>query len=122
MLRVVLRNLLSNAIKFSQLGGEINIVASSQDALVQVSVEDHGIGMDAAWYENLIENGRPEVKSGTSGEKGTGFGLLITKDFVEMNGGELLCKSEIGKGTIFSFVGPFRLSQTVEEESQNDLK
>ena len=103
MLRVIIRNLLSNSIKFSHEKGEIRVSAYMSDSYVCVSIRDYGVGMNPVWYENLVKTGKPEVKSGTKGEKGSGFGLLITKDFVEMNGGELICKSTIGEGTEFIF-------------------
>ena len=106
MLRVVLRNLLSNGIKFSYEGGTIHVSSSIQNDEIQVSVEDHGVGMNPIWYEELVKTGKPEVKPGTKGEKGNGFGLLITKDFVEMNGGLLSCESEENKGTKFTFTIP----------------
>ncbi len=106
MLRVILRNLLSNAIKFSHDGGVINVSSNLNKNEILVSVQDHGVGMNPVWYDELVKTGKPEVKPGTKGEKGNGFGLLITKDFVEMNGGTLRCESEENKGTKFTFSGP----------------
>ncbi len=102
MLRVILRNLISNGIKFSYEQGLIEISTTSTDEEISVHVRDYGVGMNPVWYENLVKTGNPEVKSGTKGEKGNGFGLLITKDFVEMNGGTLICESELEKGTTFT--------------------
>lgn len=103
MLRVVLRNLLSNGIKFSYEGGTIRISSVTNEEAVQVSIQDHGVGMNPVWYDELVKTGKPAVKPGTKGEKGNGFGLLITKDFVEMNCGKLICESEENKGTKFTF-------------------
>ncbi len=101
MLRVVFRNLLSNAIKFSPEKSEVLIFSKTIDDSIVLGIKDHGLGMNPEWYEELIEKGKPEVKVGTKGEKGKGFGLLITKDFVEMNDGVLECESSIGEGTTF---------------------
>ncbi|MEP1035308.1 sensor histidine kinase [Ekhidna sp.] len=106
MLRVILRNLLSNAIKFSHEGGVISVSAYAANDKISVSIQDYGIGMNPVWYDELVKTGKPAVKAGTKGEKGNGFGLLITKDFVEMNGGSLLCESEEEKGTKFTFSIP----------------
>lgn len=106
MLRVILRNLLSNSIKFSHEKSTIHIAAIASADEVCVSIHDHGIGMNPVWYEKLMETGKPEVKAGTKGEKGNGFGLLITKDFVEMNGGVLTCESAENEGTKFTFSIP----------------
>lgn len=102
MLRVVLRNLLSNAIKFSYEGGSIKVSSIAENGKLNLKVMDQGLGMNPKWYDELIQSGKPAVKEGTKGEKGSGFGLLITKDFVEMNGGTLTCESKEGKGTTFT--------------------
>ncbi|MFK7952401.1 MAG: ATP-binding protein [Ekhidna sp.] len=102
MLRVIIRNLISNAIKFSNEDSTISISSTEQVNSINISIKDEGIGMDPSWFENLIEKGKPDVKEGTKGEKGKGFGLLISKDFAEMNGGKLICESEEGAGTTFT--------------------
>ena len=101
MLRVVIRNLLSNAIKYSHKGGKIVLSCSESDSLTRMSIQDYGLGMDPEWFQKLVDSGKAMVKEGTMGEKGTGFGLLISKDFVEMNDGSLICESEEEKGTTF---------------------
>ncbi|RIV71143.1 sensor histidine kinase [Flagellimonas aequoris] len=101
MLKVMLRNLISNAIKFSSNGQKIIIWSQRNASSVDIGVQDFGMGMDIHWYDKLKDEERPQTRKGTKGEKGTGFGLLITKDFVEMNGGEMICESEIDHGTNF---------------------
>lgn len=102
MFRVIIRNIMSNAIKFSNENSKINISSIRGKSSVRISIKDDGIGMNPGWYDNLIKEGKPNVKEGTKGEKGKGFGLLISKDFAEMNGGKLLCESEEGIGTTFT--------------------
>lgn len=101
MLKVMLRNLISNAIKFSTNGQKIIVWSQRNPDSVDIGVQDFGMGMNVHWYDKLRDDKRPQTRKGTKGEKGTGFGLLITKDFVEMNKGEMLCESEMGKGTNF---------------------
>ena len=101
MLKVVLRNLVSNAIKFSKKGQKINLWSKLHSNGIELGVQDFGMGMDSDWFKNLKSNERPGSRRGTEGEKGTGFGLIISKDFVEMNGGEMICESEVNKGTSF---------------------
>ncbi|TDT46632.1 signal transduction histidine kinase [Maribacter spongiicola] len=101
MLKVILRNLTSNAIKFSEKGQKIILSSKCTSDIVEIGVKDFGLGMNTNWQNTTESNGAPEVRQGTVGEKGTGFGLMITKDFVEMNGGTISCKSEINKGTEF---------------------
>jgi len=101
MLKVILRNLTSNAIKFSKNGQKIILWSQRNADSVEIGVRDFGIGMDTNWYSKLRNDEKPQTRKGTKGEKGTGFGLLIAKDFVEMNGGEMICDSELDKGTNF---------------------
>ncbi len=101
MLNVILRNLISNAIKFSPSGQKIVLWSKRSGGYIDVGVKDFGVGMNTDWFEDLEKDGRPQTRKGTKGEKGTGFGLLIAKDFVAMNGGELICESEVDKGTNF---------------------
>lgn len=101
MLKVILRNLTSNAIKFSKEGQKIILSSNCTSDIVTIGVKDFGLGMNTDWQNSTDNNSGPTVRKGTIGEKGTGFGLMITKDFVEMNGGEIICMSEINKGTEF---------------------
>jgi PAS domain S-box-containing protein len=99
----VIRNLISNSIKFTKEGGRIIIRAIKENGLVQFSVSDDGVGMDQSKLESLFKKETYITTSGTKGEKGSGLGLSLCKDFVEKNGGELKVESEVGKGTTISF-------------------
>ncbi len=108
MIKTVIRNLINNAIKFSHMGGEIIASAKffSKDMLV-ISIKDSGIGIDKKTAENLFrldvnQNSRP----GTKGEKGTGLGLILCKDFVKKHGGNIWIESENGAGSCASFTIP----------------
>lgn len=101
MFKIILRNLTSNAIKFSKKGQKVILSSKKDSDLIEIGVQDFGIGMNSNWYKNLENDSMPKTTLGTKGEHGTGFGLLITKDFVEMNGGEMFCESEINQGTEF---------------------
>ncbi|MEM9896691.1 MAG: sensor histidine kinase [Bacteroidota bacterium] len=119
MLKVVMRNLLSNAIKFSHEHSEIVITTELQADFLHLSFSDTGVGMNPEWFQNLMKAGKPEVKAGTKGEEGKGFGLLITKDFVELNGGKLSCESQKGRGTTFSISIP--IEKGVEREDELEV-
>lgn len=106
MTEFIIRNLLSNAIKFSQRNSEIMMKAFEKDGNVRIEVIDSGIGMSEARIRKLMEMNAGITRRGTEKEKGTGLGLLISKEFIEKNGGQLDIESEPGKGTVFSFSLP----------------
>lgn len=97
----VVRNLLNNAIKFSEKSNPIKVVADQlNDYVVLLSVQDFGVGMSPAQTEHLF---KPQLTSrvGTSGERGTGLGLLLCKELLVVNKGYIAVESEVGKGTQF---------------------
>lgn len=106
ILKTIFRNLITNAIKFTPVCGHINISARTTQSMLQVDVCDTGIGMDVDTIESLFKIGETRSTEGTKGERGTGFGLLLCKEFVEKHGGEIWVESELGKGTVFSFTMP----------------
>jgi signal transduction histidine kinase len=101
----ILRNLISNAIKFSNPNSTIEVVGMNVGDFAQISVQDHGIGMTKEHLSKIFKPEEHISTPGTQSEKGTGFGLLLCKNFVERNGGYLEVESEVGKGTnIFVFL------------------
>ena len=107
MINSVLRNLISNAIKFTHNGGIIDISAEAGRNDLFVSVSDTGIGMDETTLDSLFDIVSKKSRPGTNEEEGTGLGLILTKEFIEKNGGEISVNSEPGKGTTFTFSLPF---------------
>lgn len=107
MVKTVYRNLLSNAIKFTPDGGSITSKTEDHGDYIRLSVCDSGMGMSADFMENIFKVGRSDLKRvGTKGEKGTGLGLMLCKEFVEKHGGTMAVESEVGKGSTFSFTLP----------------
>lgn len=102
ILKVILRNLISNALKFSSKGQKVVLWSQENSENIEIGVKDFGTGMDPNWFDRIKSGDRPKSTRGTSGEKGTGFGLLIAKDFVEMLEGEMRCESEMDEGTNFT--------------------
>ena len=97
----IIRNLLSNAIKFSYEGGTIHIdgeLASHNEVIV--SVKDNGMGISTD-QQAVFLTSNLKVNFGTQNEKGSGLGLLLTKDFIKANQGRIWLESEGGKGTTF---------------------
>jgi signal transduction histidine kinase len=103
-LRRILLNLLSNALKFTQKGGRVEIRAEQQDKeRVSVSVSDTGVGIAPEDLARLFDKYEQTRSRATRGEKGTGLGLYITKQLVELHGSEITVTSEPSKGSTFSF-------------------
>jgi signal transduction histidine kinase len=106
MMNTVVRNLISNALKFTDSGGTITVSVRQDDTCIKVSVADTGIGIDAKHVPQLFQIDAKYQRKGTANEQGTGLGLILCKEFVERNGGEIWVKSEVGKGTTFTFTLP----------------
>ena len=103
MIEFVIRNLLSNAIKFSHRNNQVQIKALRQNGSVIIEVKDFGVGLSENRIKKLQEMNSTISSRGTEKEKGTGLGLLISKEFIEKNNGILFIQSEAGKGSAFSF-------------------
>ncbi|WP_298544889.1 hybrid sensor histidine kinase/response regulator [uncultured Aquimarina sp.] len=107
MLSFVIRNLLANAIKYSLDEGIIAIETEFLIDSLKVSIKDNGIGMSSETLENLFKDRTVDTQTGTSGEMGTGLGLVLCKDLIEQSGGSISVKSVLGKGSEFIFVIPY---------------
>ena len=107
MFKIILRNLISNAIKFSNNRGVINIYTEKNIDEVTITVSDNGIGIDENILRKLWDYTLTASTLGTAGEKGTGFGLLLCKDFVEKHNGRIWVETKLGKGGDFKFTIPY---------------
>ncbi len=108
MILTVMRNLLSNAIKFTSFEGKcsFNSELLPNENLIKVSLVDTGIGIPPEKIENLFKIDKSFTTPGTDNELGTGLGLILCKEFVEKNGGNIWVESEIGVGSKFIFTVP----------------
>lgn len=106
MLNTVIRNLIFNAIKFTGKNGNILIKAEKKEAHVEVCIQDNGIGMNEKVLSSIFTVDQNKRKLGTEGEKGTGLGLILCKEFVEKHGGQIWIESEPEKGTKVFFTLP----------------
>lgn len=102
-LGLILRNLLSNAIKFTKPGGFVHIDAEQDMEAVAISVRDNGSGMSEELIRQLFEDVQLHSLEGTEGEKGSGLGLLVTRQFIMRSGGKLSVESKPGEGSVFQF-------------------
>jgi signal transduction histidine kinase len=103
MINTVLRNLICNAIKFSRSEDEIAVTANHMEDFVEVLIVDKGVGMNHESLGKLFRIDTYYSTSGTMGESGTGLGLIICKEFVEKNNGNIKATSQEGEGTTLSF-------------------
>lgn len=107
MVNLIIRNLLSNAIKFTDIDGMVTLTCArfGKDQM-SISITDTGVGISEENINKLFKIDEYYSTSGTSGEGGTGLGLIIGKEFVEKNEGKLSVDSKVGEGTTFSFSLP----------------
>jgi two-component system, sensor histidine kinase and response regulator len=106
MISTVMRNLITNAIKFTKPGGKIIISVTEAPNEVMISVTDSGIGIPRNRIDKLFHIYESYSTPGTQNEKGTGLGLVLCKEFIKKHGGNIHVKSEVGKGSVFSFTIP----------------
>jgi signal transduction histidine kinase len=105
-LRRVLVNLVSNAVKFTPKGGRVDISGGREGGMVRVQVSDTGVGVTPEDLPHLFDKYEQGSSRAPRREKGTGLGLYITRQLVELHGGEINAASEVGKGSTFSFTVP----------------
>ena len=106
MISVVLRNLVSNALKFSYAGSKVELFLTKKGKFVEFEIKDEGTGIRKDELDQLFKIGSSVAKSGTENEQGTGIGLILSKEFIEKNGGRIAAESEFGKGSRFTFTLP----------------
>ncbi|WP_052670797.1 hybrid sensor histidine kinase/response regulator [Draconibacterium sediminis] len=106
MISTVFRNLISNAIKFTNIQGNIEISCCKQNEFHEFCITDDGIGMNEKTKNELFNLNSKTQRTGTSKESGTGLGLLLCKEFVEKNGGEISVSSKENEGSTFCFTLP----------------
>lgn len=109
-LNSILRNLTSNAIKFSYEGRTVTFSAHQKKDHIIISVEDEGVGIEKERQKDIFRAG--STTWGTEGEKGTGLGLALCKEFVEQNGGEIWVVSKVGSGSTFFVTFPTNTFKT----------
>ncbi len=112
-LRRIVVNLLSNALKFTPKGGRITVsLERASNAHVRISVADTGVGIASDDLPLLFDKYEQARHRSTRGEKGTGLGLYITRQLVELHGGAIYVASEVGHGSTFSFTLPIEGNNT----------
>ncbi len=118
MIKTIMRNLISNALKFTKKGGKVTISATKNEKMATVRVTDTGIGISSKVQNKLFRIDQSFSTLGTQDEKGTGLGLILCKEFVEKNNGEIWVDSELDKGTTFYFTLPL---ENMDANKNNDV-
>ncbi|MDP2338158.1 MAG: PAS domain S-box protein [Bacteroidota bacterium] len=113
MLTTIFQNLISNAIKHSYPGGTISINTDLAENQLEVIVSDTGVGMNDETLNRLFQIGEQVSVPGTANEKGSGLGLILCKDFIEMHKGSIWAESEPGKGSKFIFRIPQKIFENL---------
>ncbi len=106
ILDTILRNLVNNAIKFTLKGGRVSLIINEDDHHTKFSIKDSGVGIEPEELKQIFSKNKFLSTNGTDGENGTGLGLKICKELIEMSGGKLDGRSIPGKGTEFYFTLP----------------
>ncbi|GEM_PF-1175652 len=106
MITTVLRNLVSNAIKFTGNGGQVKVSHEDETQCWAFHVKDTGVGIAPDQIDRLFELGHSYSSNGTNKEEGTGLGLVLCKEFVSKNGGQMRVNSKPGQGSTFTFTLP----------------
>jgi signal transduction histidine kinase len=108
MIDIVIRNFISNAVKFTPKGGEVKVDIKKEGDFLKVEVIDTGVGIDENIIDTLFNSdiASKHLSQGTDNEKGAGIGLMLCKEFVELNGGFVGVESKKGKGSVFFFTIP----------------
>jgi len=106
MLRSIMQNLVSNGIKFTKHGGSIKLSSKDKDDKIEIEIADSGIGIETKDIAKLFRIDSQFSSLGTANEEGTGLGLILTRELVEKNKGQIWVKSTVKKGTSFFFTLP----------------
>jgi signal transduction histidine kinase/DNA-binding NarL/FixJ family response regulator len=104
-------NLMSNAVKYTPKGGKVWISASKFVDKIKISIHDTGVGVSPQKIAKLFERFERGEDTYSRHQEGTGIGLNLTKELVELNGGRIGCESEVGKGSTFWIMMPIATSE-----------
>lgn len=106
MVKSILRNLLTNAIKYSHKHGNIDVSTKKNNGFFEISIKDFGVGMKNEMANTLFSTGNHVSIKGTGNESGSGFGLLLCKEFIDIHKGKIWIISKLGEGSEFKFTLP----------------
>ena len=105
-LNQILLNLITNGVKYTHENGNVSVEARTVDGLVEIRINDTGIGIAREDQDKVIQRFTQIDSSATRSQGGTGLGLAIVRELVELHGGSIRCQSKLGKGSSFIFTMP----------------
>jgi two-component system, sensor histidine kinase and response regulator len=111
MVRTVIRNLISNALKYTRENGSVVISSKKNNEMLEISIKDTGLGIKPENKEKLFRIDLNYTTRGTADEGGTGLGLILCREFINKNGGEIWVESVFGEGSTFKFTLPTESSK-----------
>jgi signal transduction histidine kinase len=106
MFSTVVRNLVANAIKFTHERGQVILSLERREGYCEVAIQDNGVGISEDNLRKIFRIDSNHTTLGTNGEKGTGLGLILSREFIEKHGGKIWVESVVGKGSRFVFTLP----------------
>lgn len=109
MVKSILRNLLNNAIKYSHKHGKIDISTKRNKGFLEITIKDYGVGINSEIVNTIFSSDNHISILGTGNEPGTGFGLLLCKEFIDIHKGKIWIISKPGEGSEFKFTLPLSL-------------
>ena len=116
----VIRNFVNNAIKFCSKNDRITVTACQKDSMIEISVTDTGIGISPQIIEKLFSiDQKTQSSLGTNNEAGSGLGLVLCKEFIKTNGGQIGVESELEKGSRFWITLPRALPNSSDTSHEN---
>lgn len=122
-LNQIMLNILSNAVKYTPAGGEINLRVETMKQKVHnhvhllFTVKDNGIGMSADYVKTVFEPFSRETTEATKSIQGTGLGMAITKNIVDLMGGTISVKSKLGKGSTFAVELELAVAESIPDDA-----
>jgi DNA-binding response OmpR family regulator/anti-sigma regulatory factor (Ser/Thr protein kinase) len=124
MFETIIRNVLTNGIKYSTIGGEIILTTTNTNNTITLVIKDTGVGMDEKTLSQLFELNKLPSIVGTSGESGTGLGMIICKEFVALNEGTIRAESEMNSGTTFyvTFPRSFQIPESSDIQEVEEVE
>jgi PAS domain S-box-containing protein len=108
MAKTILRNLVSNALNFTKKGGSVTVSSKNNEDEVIITVADTGVGISEENINKLLRIDKKHIGTNMHGQRGTGLGLILCREFVEKHNGNIWIESEVGKGSRFVFTLPLQ--------------